>query len=101
MKTSPVKGLLMLASLLLFGLPGPNRAVAVGFDEPEDSPLFADSVQKVFVEWASRDSARPGPAAPYQQRQPFVLPALDSEPMRLAGVAQRSGVRTKFFLANP
>lgn len=40
--------------MLLLGLPGPARAMAC-FDEPEDSPLFADSRQKAFAEFASQD----------------------------------------------
>ncbi len=56
--------------LLLFGLSGPCQVVAAGFDEPEDSPLFADSVHQAFAQFASQDrvplaaQGRARPAAP-------------------------------------
>jgi len=48
--------LITLGALSCLGLPCPARVAGASFDEPEDSPLFAESVHKVFAQWAAGDA---------------------------------------------
>jgi hypothetical protein len=53
------EGLLTLGSLFFFVLLSGGVAMAVTYDDPEDSPLYASSVKKVFADMAARDGAPP------------------------------------------
>ncbi len=52
------KGLLTLWPVMLAVALIPDRVVARHFDDPEDSPLYRHSVQKILAEMAARDTAQ-------------------------------------------